>query len=223
VDKNLGNFLLSLVVLIPFLTGLVRLRVISRLYRPFILLLTAAVLAEVANYITINLIRNNSATINIYSLVESLLIISQFYYWRYYSRTRRWYPYFGALCVLIWVGENLFFGNLTQEVGPVFRISAAFILVVLSVNEINYLLINDSRNLLKNARFLICTGFLIYFLYQILLEGSIYVIQQEKNTTARQIIKFSLYINLVVNIIYGIAVWFIPKRISLTFRDNVMN
>jgi hypothetical protein len=223
VDKNLGNFLLSLVVLIPFLSGLMRLPVVSRLYRPFILLLTVAVLAEVANYITIERIKNNSATINIYSLVECLLIISQFYYWRYYSRTRRWYPYFGVLCIVIWVAENLFIRDVMSEVGPVFRISAAFILVVLSINEINYLLINDNKNLLKNARFLICTGFLIYFLYQILLEGSIYVIQQEKNTTARQIIQFSLYINLVVNIIYGVAVWFIPKRISLTFRENIVN
>lgn len=223
MDTNLKNFLISMVVLFPLISGLVRLSKISRLYRPFLLLIAVAFLTEVINYISIERIRNNSAAINIYSLAESLLIIAQFYYWRYYSRTRRWYPYFGILCIVIWVFDNLYLGNVLTEVGAIYRISAAFVLVVLTINEINYLIINDSRSLLKNARFLICTGFLIYFLYQILLEGSTYIGRKEKNISTRQILELAIYINIVINIIYGIAIWFIPKRISLSLKDRIEN
>lgn len=219
--KNLDYFLLSLVVLFPWIAGLVRFKSMRRMYRPFILLITIAVLTEIVSRITIYYYKtDNNAIINIYSLIEYILIITQFYFWRYHSRTRRWYPYFGLLCVIIWIIENLVLGNVMQDVGTVFRVSSSFIVVILTINEINYLIIHENRNLLKNARFLICIGFLIYFLYEILLEGSIYISQQEKNSTASRIIELSMYVNVLVNIIYGIAVCFIPRRSAITFNKE---
>ena len=218
LTKNF-NFLMSMTVLLPFISGLVRLKKLSRLYRPFIILVSLAALTELVNHIAIEYFNNNSAVINAYSLVECLLIISQFYYWRYLSRTKRWYPYFGFLCIAIWIIDNLFIGNI-HVVGSLFRISSAFILVVLSINEINYLIIHENRNLLKNARFLICTGFLIYFLYQILLEGAFSISAKESNATANKIIELSVYINALINVLYGVAVWFIPKRTSFNFKDE---
>jgi hypothetical protein len=214
-------FLLSLTVLFPFIVGLIRSRQISRLYRPFLFLIIAAVIADVTGRITIELIRSNYLVINIYSIIECLLIIAQFYYWRYHSRTKRWYPYFAVLCLGIWIWENLIFRNPNQDVGNIFRISEAFILIILSVNEINYLLINDNKNLLKSARFLICAGFLIYFIYQILLEGAIYISTKQQSGITSKIIQVSSYINALVNIIYGIAMWYIPKRTSLRFKDTI--
>jgi hypothetical protein len=220
MDKDFF-FLLSMTVLFPFISGLVRVRTISRLYRPFLLLIAFGVLTEIISRIAINYFRINYVVINVYSLTECLLIIAQFYYWRYHSRTRRWYPYFGILCIGIWIWENLLYRDVFGEVGTIFRVSEAFILVILSINEINYLLINDNRSLLKNARFLICAGFLVYFLYQILLEGSIYISSQQKSPITNQIILVSSYINAFVNVIYGIAVWYIPKRTSLQFKDRI--
>lgn len=219
--KNLDNsFLLSLVILFPFISGLVRLKNIRNMYLPFIALIAVATVTELASFVTIKHYENNSPVINIYSLAEYGLIIYQFYCWRYYSRTKKWYPVFGVFCMLIWIIENLVIGHITY-VGPVFRVSSAFVLVILSINEINYLLIHENRNLLKNARFLICTGFLIYFLYQILLEGSIYISQQEKNATADRIIELSMYINALANIVYGIAAWLIPKKTLFNFKNAV--
>jgi len=219
--KNLDYFLLSMVVLFPWIAGLVRFRNMRKMYRPFILLITIAVLTEIISRITINNFHtNNNAIINIYSLIEYVLIITQFYYWRYHSRTRRWYPYFGLFCVIIWIIENLVMGHVMKDVGTVFRVSSSFIVVILTINEINYLIINENRNLLKNSRFLICIGFLIYFLYEILLEGSIYISQQEKNSTASKIIELSMYVNVLVNIIYGIAVCLIPRRSTITFKQH---
>jgi hypothetical protein len=218
----LQSFLLSLVVLFPCISGLIRWREIRQMYQPFILLVTIAAVTEILNYVIIEVLRgNNNSIINIYSLVEWSLIIAQFYYWRYYSHTKRWYPYIGIACLIVWIIENLIIGNIFY-IGPVFRISSAFMLVILSINEINYVIINESRYLLKNARFLICAAFLVYFLYQVLLEGAIYVTAKGASPTANKIINLFSYINAFVNIIYGIAVWYIPKKISLEFRreDN---
>jgi hypothetical protein len=214
----LESFLLSLIVVFPCISGLIRWKKIRQMYQPFIILMTLAALTEVLNFIKIGSLKgNNNIIINVYSLIEWLLIISQFYYWRYYSRTKRWYPWIGLACAIVWIIENLIVGNIIY-VGPVFRISSAFILVILSINEINYVIINESRYLLKNARFIICTAFLIYFLYQVLLEGAIFLTTKGDNPTANKIIDLSNYINAFVNIIYGIAVWYIPKRISLEFK-----
>lgn len=218
LTKNF-NFFMSMTVLLPFISGLVRLRQISRLYRPFLILVSLAVVTEIANRIAVEYYHNNSLVINTYSLIECLMIISQFYYWRYLSHTKKWYPYFGFLCIALWIIDNLFMGNI-YIVGSLFRISSAFILVVLSINEINYLIIHENRNLLKNARFIICTGFLIYFLYQILLEGAFSISAKESNATANKIIELFVYINALINTLYGIAIWFIPKRTSFNFKDE---
>src|SRR4051812_28439593 len=117
MDNKDFFFLLSMTVLFPFISGLVRVRTISRLYRPFLLLIATGVLTEIISRIAIKYFRNNNVVINFYSLTECLLIVAQFYYWRYHSRTRRWYPYFGILCLAIWIWENLFFRNGFTEVG----------------------------------------------------------------------------------------------------------
>jgi len=218
---RLQSFLLSLVIVFPCVSGLIRWKRMRPSYRPFVVLMTIGAITEVLNYVKISVIKgNNDLIINVYSIIEYLLIISQFYFWRFNSRTRRWYPYFGAFCLIIWIVENLIIKDI-HHVGLVFRVSSSFFIIILSINEINYIIINESRNLLKNARFLICTGFLIYFLYELLFEGSIYVMGKEQNNTiASKIIELSFYVNAVVNIIYGIAVWFIPKRISLDFTRS---
>lgn len=215
--QNLQSFLISLVVLFPCLSGLFRLEAIRQVFRPFVALVTIAAVTEIISFITIRMDGNNSAIINVYSLVEYSLILYQFYCWRSQSHMRKWYPWLGLLLAVVWIGENLVTGSI-HIVGPVFRVSSAFILVILSINEINYLIIHENRNLLKNARFLICMGFVIYFLYEILLEGSFYISQKENNVTANKIIELFTYVNVMVNVIYGVAVWFIPKKIFFNFK-----
>jgi hypothetical protein len=211
------SFLLSLVVLFPCISGLIRWKKVRQMYQPFLILMIIATITEIINY---SKLFGSNAIINIYSLVEWLFIIAQFYYWRYYSNTRRWYPYFGILCLVLWIIEIFFIGSI-HEIAVIFRLASAFLVVTLSINEINYIIINESRELLKNARFLICTGFLIFFIYQLLLEGFIYITANEKDkTTANQILQLFFYINAFVNVIYGIAVWFIPKRIPSILKKT---
>jgi hypothetical protein len=210
-------FLLSLVILFPCISGLIRWKQIRQMYQPFLILMFIGTATELLNYFTNPNGRQYSSIINVFSLVEWFFIIAQFYYWRYYSHTRVWYPYIGLVCLVLWFIEILFIGHFT-EVAVIFRLASAFLVITLAINEINYIIINESRELLKNARFLICTGFLIYFLYQLLLEGFIKITADEKDPVAGQIMKLSFYNNAFVNVIYGIAIWFIPKKIPSMLR-----
>ena len=213
------SFLLSLIILFPFISGLVRWKKIRQMYQPFLILMIIGTVTELLFFFGNPGKEGFGIMLNIFSLVEWGFIISQFYYWRYYSHTRVWYPYIGLVCLVLWIIENFFMHDI-MEIGVRFRLASAFLVVTLSINEINYIIINESRELLKNARFLICTGFLIYFLYQLLLEGFIKKTADVNSPTATKIMDLSFFINAFVNVIYGIAIWTIPKRIPSMLKRS---
>lgn len=207
--NNYLSFILSLLVLLPLTIGLIRYKRIKNDYRPFLVVIMLAVLAELFSYMTIKLFKNNAVVSNVYYLLECMLLLYQFYRWRFYTTPRSWYWVIPAVFLLIWIMENLVYLQIT-EFSPVFRISYSFLLVVLGINEINYLITHENRQLFRNARFLMCIGFIIYFLYQILFEGSLYVVTNRD--ISNKIILLSICVNALANIIYAAAMWFIPEN-----------
>jgi len=207
-------FVLSLSILLPFLSWLFCRKNMDPSYWPFIALIILGVVTELASRWSIRMFDTNAIVINIYSLLECLLIIAQFYCWRGNKQLRRRYLAVAVITGLIWCTENIVRGYLIVQ--PVFRISYAFAIVILSINEINYLITHASRQLLRNARFLICLGFLVFFLYQILLEGALFI-STPQNHVSDIFKEMYAYINTLVNITYAIAIWFIPKRSTFTF------
>lgn len=208
--NNFVNFLFSQSILLPLLIGLIRIRKIQSSYHPFLALIMLGTLSELFSFISIRLFKTNAVVSNIYSLLECMLILYQFYRWRFYTKPRKWYWVFPALVLLIWITENLVYMYITRF-GPVFRISYAFLIVMLSINEINYLITHENRQLFKNARFLICIGFIIFFLYQILFEGALYISASEQEIYSR-IFSLQVYVNVFVNVIYAAAMFLIPEK-----------
>jgi hypothetical protein len=100
-----------------------------------------------------------------------------------------------------------------HDFSPFFHVSYSFVIVMLSINEINYLITHENRQLFRNGRFLICLGFIIFFIYQILYEGSYYISRQDPNPVVTiTITSYSAYINVLTNIIYAIALLYIPSK-----------
>lgn len=208
------SFLFAQSILLPVIIGLIRIRKIQRSYYPFVALIMLGALSELFSFLSIRYYQSNAVVSNTWCLVECLLILYQFYRWRFYAKPRAWYWMVPAVCVLIWITENIVFMQITRF-GHVFRISYAFLLVMLSINEINYLITHENRQLFKNARFLICIGFIIYFLYQILFEGSFYRLEINKNeVVSNKIISLLVYINVLTNAIFAVAMLFIPVKMS---------
>jgi hypothetical protein len=96
---------------------------------------------------------------------------------------------------------------------------------LLSVNQINFLIIHDSKNLLKNAQFIICIAFLIFFMYQILYELAFFIrhISPDYKTFGKTIVSLFVDMNIFINLLFGVAVFFIPEKEKLPFTLNKLD
>jgi hypothetical protein len=211
---NVFNFLLSEIVLLPFFVVLFRWKSIDRSYYPFFGLLIAGVMAEIGSFWVIHhLHHTNAGVINLFELIECFLIIYQFYRWNSFKRGLFWLYTLLAGSLLLWVCSNLIFFHLDDFTFPLFRVLYPFLIVIMSVNEINLMITHSVRHLSRNACFVICLGFIIFFLYQILYEGAFSVSETNKSeVVSGKIISIFDYVNAFVNILYLIAALLIPKR-----------
>ena len=218
---KLYPFLQAEIPLVPaFCVALFLWKKIEPDYRPFCVLLGLAVLSEAASYWSIHWLHtSNAIPTNIYGLLECTLIIYQFYRWNSFRGKVRWYYSLQAGSLVLWAFCNLIFFHIGDYDVPFYRIGYPFALVILSVNEINLMITHDSRNLYKNARFVICLGFIIFFLYQILYEGAFLVSEMDKSeVVSNKIIALFAYVNVFVNGLYFVAVLLIPRKRNTAFE-----
>ncbi|WP_343670416.1 hypothetical protein [Chitinophaga sp.] len=216
--NNLGAFLVSQIVIIPLVIGLIRFNKTVTSYQPFLLLLALAFVSESISFICIEVLNtSNAIPFNLYGLAECMVILYQFYVWGFLKRKVRLYIVLATGLAAGWITENLLLAQI-ENFSPVFRVTYAFIVVLLSINEINFLIVQDNKNLLRNSRFLICMGFIIIFIYQIIYEASFFV-GSDTILTLKIVFMFN-YINAFVNLIYVLAVLFIPVKTAYYFKKH---
>jgi hypothetical protein len=206
----------SYFVVLPLIMGLVRFDRIGKRYRPLFISLIAALITELISTYLIKFKRHSNAEVsNTYALLEWILIFWQFRTWGAF-RVRKEIVYAVLLIPCgIWIAENLIFGQMT-DFSPYFRICYGALIVLFSVNKINFMITHDNRNLLGHPEFLICIGFIIYFVYDIIYEWAYrYSITNPIEITTRIISLFG-YINALTNIIFAIAIGRLPKENKLT-------
>jgi hypothetical protein len=210
------RYLGIIVATIFCIAGLVRFRRLGKTYRPLFLMAIAGLITEILGDYVAHFRNNNAIVMNSYALLEWVLIFWQFRVWGS-LRGRKEIAWLILLVpCAVWVAENLLFGNM-DNFSPYFRISAGFIIVLFSVNKINFMITHDNRKLLGHPDFLICIGFIIYFIYDIVYEWA----YQSSRTSATEITSTIIflfgYINALANIIFAIAFLRIPasKEIRL--------
>jgi len=222
IPDHIASFLLSETVVIPLIIGVVRFYKINTSYHPFILLLLMAFTSEVISFICISYLHaNNAITVNLYALIECLILLFLFRSWGFLQRKQKLFYFLMAAFIIIWITENLVFFKI-ETYSPFFKGAYSFVIVLLSINEINYMIVQDSKQLFRNAKFLICLGFIIYFIYQIIYEASYYVLGKDNVVSvATKIISMFGYMNAFVNLLYGVATFLIPvKKNDLYFNRH---
>lgn len=212
------TYLKSLVILFPLIIGLIRFRKVDRSYQLFIYLMLMYLVNETNNFLSIKLFRTNAVNFNIFSLIEGLYVFYIFHLWGFLAKQKKLFLFLQIGITLLWVIENIVFLKIT-EFSPYYRLVYSFIIVLLSVNQINFLIIHDSKNLLKNGHFLICVAFLIFFMYQILYEGAYFIRHASHDSQAfsRKVISLFSDMNIFINLLYGVAIFFIPEKEKLPF------
>jgi hypothetical protein len=212
-------FLLSQFILLPIIAGLVRWRRIDKSYRPFFWLLVIGFLVEIISFISIRMAKDNTVIVNIYSLLEWTFLAWQFHAWGFLRQKRPLFYALLGLGALVWFVVNIVFGHI-HDFSPYFVFFYSFLTVLLSVNEINFMITHYNRNLFRNPRFVICVGLIIYFVYMI-----VYFWALEISRLGRSEVSISIsitflqgYVNILANIIYAIAFLLFPKPQKFTLQ-----
>jgi len=210
-------FLLSQSVLLPIIVGLVRLRRMGKSYRPFFLLLVIGFLVEIISFISIRLTKNNTVIVNIYGLVEWTLLAWQFHAWGFLRQKKSLFYALLGLSALVWFIVNIVFGHI-HDFSPYFVFFYSFLIVLLCVNEINFMITHHNRNLFRNPRFVICFGLIIYFVYMIVYYWALEISKFGRSDISISIAFLVAYVNILANIIYAIAFLLIPKPQKFTLQ-----
>ncbi|HEV3412348.1 MAG TPA: hypothetical protein VG101_07710 [Puia sp.] len=208
------RYLAIIVAILPCIAGLVRFRRLGKTYQPlFLMFLTGLATEIIAAYLAWYK-KNNADVYNTYALLEWIFIFWQFRAWGFFRLRREIAWAILALPCLIWVAENLIFGKM-DNFSPYFRIFACFNIVLFSVNKINFMITHDNRKLLGHPDFLICIGFIIYFIYDIVYEWAYQSSINGATDITSTIIFLFGYINALTNIIFAIAFLRIPASRKL--------
>jgi hypothetical protein len=218
----LVSFLLSQSIMVPIIMGTIRIKRLGKMYSPFFLLLLLGFLAELASFIFIDAFKmSNAPVIKVYSLLECCIILYQLYQWKNSTKYLQLYISLAGICVLFWIIESIVFINI-NTFSPYFRCFYAFIIILLSINQINAMMFNHEDALFKNPKFILCLSFIVYFLYQIIYEAS-YFVGSDKSIIANKIIIGFDYINFAVNLLYAVALFFIPANNKNIYNQYFKN
>ncbi|MGN6179760.1 MAG: hypothetical protein ACTHNW_11305 [Mucilaginibacter sp.] len=206
------NFLLSQAIIIPIIVALIRFKKIDKVYYPFLILLLIGLLTELASFICINVFKTNAPVIKIYSLIECCIILYQLYLWKNSVKFNRTFISLLIVCAVFWIAETIIFNNI-NTFSPYFRVFYAFVIVLLCINQINSMMFYQNVTLLRNPVFIICLAFIIFFLYQIIDEASLFI-GSDQSAVANKIIMGFGYLNFFINLMCAVGVYFMGNSKS---------
>ena len=206
--------ILNLCIILPAATGLVRFSKINRAYWPFMYCMWLATLVEITSILLAFNGLPNAVISNTYTLIESILITWLFYKWEIFEKRKNVLYILIATLIIFW-GVEVFIVRTIFDFCSHFRIFYSFIIVMLGISTINGLIIRERKTLLKNSTFLLCIGFAFYYTLQIMVEAFWISNITDKNFSAN-IYNISVITNFITNLLYTVAILWIPTRLKFT-------
>lgn len=203
------NLLLCCSVILPAGLSIFRFKIVMHNYMSFALLMWLGLFNEILSIVLAYTIRNNTVNSNIYVLAEYAIILSLFYKWDNIS-IRKYY-FLITMGVLVWITDNMII-NAINEDNALFRIYYSFVIVLLSIDQVNRIIVYEKRSLVKNASFLICLAFVFYYGFKAFVEVFSAFHLGMGPVFWRNILMILGVANLFSNIIYAIAILCIPSR-----------
>ena len=205
------NAILSLSVGVGATVGWVQFRKADPAFFPFILLLTAGFVTELCSIFLIHAGYSNAIVYNLFILLESMLITYQFYLWQLFKKHPTIFRFTLVLFASVWLTEFIYRSSIVAF-HSYFIIISSTVLVFMSIHMMNVLLFKDPKQLYLNPLFIICTSFIFYFTYTIIVEV-FWVYGLNKSTVFRvRIYQIFSYINLFTNLLFAYACLWIPKK-----------
>jgi hypothetical protein len=196
---------------VPTIISLVRFKRISRIYLPFLLFIWAGTINETFSFYADHAYRSNAVNSNIYALLEAIFLTWQFKNWRLFENNKQIFTIIIASYIIFWVIEAIILNQITIR-SSYFRVYSAFFIVLFSIYMMNKELMVESGNILRNSVFLCCVGLLIFFSFRfIICFFWAYGLRSVKSLMI-PVIYVAPYIDCLSNLIYGLAILWMPKK-----------
>jgi hypothetical protein len=211
--------ILQIAHLVPLAIAGIRYSRIDPSYRPFILLLLLGFLNETANYISIKTIGANSVSFNVFQIIDCCILLYQFKAWGFFKNKNVFLTLI-IVALSVWVTENFIYSSILTF-NPYFRVSYAFLIELIIANRIIYV-VTENTSIIKNAKFLICIGLVIMFMYQIVFEGVLISDPSMGTDASKLIIKSFGFMNVFVQLLYAWAFAVAPAKLELLWTKKTI-
>jgi len=207
------NLVISLFFAIsPVIVGAIRFSKINPVFYPFLVSLWLSAFNLTFGYLIVHFGYYNIVHYNIWFLLDAFVLLWCFKIWNLFERAVKLYRALQVLFGLFWMAETLIFTKLTLTYNSYFRIFYSFIIVLMSINTINYILIRERKSLLKNSVFVICCCFVLSNTITVLAEAFFASNLQLGDIFRLNMDRIITYATLLCNLIYVIAILWMPKK-----------
>jgi hypothetical protein len=204
---------LGYVILVPVITALLHCRGMLKTYRYFIWFLCIGLANQVVNTITSFVLHNNMVNSNIYLLVEAYLIILLFYDWESFRKKMLFFLF--SLIGIAWILQNFIISSL-NHVNSGFRLFYYLIVIILSIDQINLILIHERKKLFRNAQFIICCVFAFYYAFRATYEIFYIIPGAVSADMSNYLFRLIVVADMVANLGYTYAAMRIPGKQRFT-------
>lgn len=215
MSQQVFSFILSLSIAIAGIIGIVRFKVIDKSYYPFLYDIWLAILVELIVYLlgTMKAYTVLNGVVNVFSIADALLFTWLFYRWNLFSRHRYILYVLLGFFVALWIVITFFVHGFLQN-NWYFRLIYSFVLIFAGVTYFNKLVVTERGNMLRNSRFLICLGVIIFYtFFTVICATQVSVFKNEVSIEFRRgLQEINIFSNLFVNLIYALAVLWIPRK-----------
>lgn len=204
-------------ITIAAIIGLVRFNKINKSYNPFVYFAVIDTINVTISIITSNIFRTNAVNSNIYILFEGILFLWLFYNFSSAKNKKRLFSILFIALLVVWIIDNFLLHTILTR-NSLYRISYSFLIVFLSLDYLNKLINTERKKLLRNAGFLICIGNIAFFTYKAIFEV-FYLYRlgiKMSDELFRKLYDILQYANLFANLIYALAMLWIPRKKTFT-------
>jgi hypothetical protein len=152
-------------ILIPFVIGLIKVSILPKYLKPFLVNLGIGVLSETIGHYSIFRFGTNMAVYNVYYLLD--LVTMAYFFYGFEIMTAKQKGYFKIICILligVWVVDN-FMVNKLNNYNYSFDIAYSFVLVICSILLFTTIIIKNNEQMSKLPIFYITVGLLLYYTF----------------------------------------------------------
>jgi hypothetical protein len=193
------------------LVGAFRFNRTDESFRPLLYVIWLGALNEFVSSFLLFSKHTNNLNSNIFVLLDFMLIYNLFRNWGIHQKRTFLYKILGSLVIIVWITDNLILSNL-HTLNSLYRFCYSFVLIFLTIDQLNYVLITVPRKVVLNPRFIICICLLAFYVYKVFLEV-IYVTELEFSRVLSTRVYFVyLSINLLCNLFFILALYRIRRH-----------